>query len=194
MAFKRPYMCDVCGIAFIHTHVRRDEPAPDCPTCALLARHDSEREAQDNVARFQRMIESGIAPGVRTNVSRAVEHTQMIMEELGHTDFKDNTREGESIVKGPAPIQTAERDQMVQEIKQYQEQVTSPSPIMLKPQDMAAQIKNAWQPAGAPMPAGSNTAASAAKAMGAEPIAMIDQARMKPLNENFKIEARAKKE
>lgn len=193
MAFRRAYKCDECSIEFIHTHLSKNEPLPDCPACAVIARRDEERERADDQARFQRMIDSGIPPGVRTAKSHAVENTQRAMEDMGYTNFRDNTRAGESIVMEPSKPTAPEHEQLVREVKQYAEQTKNPNLINLKPEDFSQQVASAWKPAGQSMPAPA-AGAMEAKAMGAEPIAMIDQARLKPLVSNFSIQGRAKKE
>lgn len=193
MAFKRPYMCDVCNVSFIHTHLAKGEPVPDCPTCALLARYDAEREAADNAARFKRMVDSGIPPGVRTNVSRAVENTHAAMEEMGYSDFKDNTRPGESIIKEERAQTTPEVDEVIREVRQYAEQKAIPHLNNLTPQEFQQQVKTGWKHPGASVAAPA-PGAMEAKQMGAEPISMIDGARLAPLTSNLKIQGRAKKD
>lgn len=191
--FRRAYACDDCGIEFIHSHERKGEPAPDCPACERLARYDAARERAEGEARVQRMIDSGIAPGVRTAVSHAVENTQRAMEDMGYSNFRDNTRDGESIVMEPRQPTTPEHVQLVREVKQYAEQTKNPHLISLTPQDLSNQVGSAWKPAGQSMSAPAPGAAEA-KSIGAEPIAMIDGARAKPLVSNFNIQGRAKKE
>jgi DNA-directed RNA polymerase subunit RPC12/RpoP len=95
---RRTYRCDTCEHEFTHDHANSDEPYPECPKCA------------ETVAWMPKSF------GVKTNKSRAMDMTQNMMESMGYTDFSDNQRAGDIAVKGPPPIQGAERDALNREL------------------------------------------------------------------------------
>ena len=77
------YICDDCGTEIRnHLKMSRDEPDPECPGCAALAR------------KLPPLVAIG------TNKGRAVDIAQAEVESMGFTNMKDNLREGD--VAAPA--------------------------------------------------------------------------------------------
>ena len=79
------YECGDCGTAFEHLKMSRDEPDPECPGCAALARK--------------------LPPSVNigTNKGRAMDIAQAEVENMGFTNMKDNLREGDIAAPSLAP-------------------------------------------------------------------------------------------
>jgi hypothetical protein len=89
----RTYHCKDCDALFEVQHDSGDEPYPDCPKC-------------EKVLDWRPI---GFAIG-GTNKGKAMDYTQKVLEQdYGLTDFKDNTREGESVIKMPVET-TAQRE------------------------------------------------------------------------------------
>lgn len=96
---KRTYNCGDCGLQWIVLHEHMDEPVPDCPTCAVRAE-------------WQVPL-----PGLLTTKSQAIDIAQKMAEQdFGLTNFHDNSRPGDVAYMAPSPMQTAERDQITQQL------------------------------------------------------------------------------
>jgi hypothetical protein len=98
MAIYGIYQCGECQHQFRGWR-EKDGQYPKCPECG---------------------IEGGWAPqapalnGIK---AKAIDIAQKIAEEtFGMTDMKDNLRQGDTIVKAPPPIQTAESEAMTREL------------------------------------------------------------------------------
>lgn len=163
MAITRRYLCDDCEWEWTVLHFSRDEPIPDCPRC----------EAADEVKAI---------PGsfsIKTNASRAGDTAYRMAEETyGITDANDNLREGDTFAKAPRPVQTAEAEAMVEEIR-------SLAPT-LSPQQ-AEQAKNFWMRGMAPDTAAQAQQQVMAQAAPAAQVARLDSSDpMKMLHEGEK--------
>ena len=130
MSIVRTYACDECNTVF-DVECESNDGDPDCPECTKVLQW---------------------IPGefsIKTNKSRAVDHTQKIMEQdYGLSDFNDNSREGDIAAKAPAPMQTAEHDQIAQSVMEYvRDTTTVPAsfnqPIQ-GPQAQAAPVTPMW--------------------------------------------------
>lgn len=132
--YRRHYHCDACDHRWSEI-VDADAPAPDgCPNpvCSSLdpATEDTDAERAAGEARVAAMVESGIAPGVKTNASRAVEYTHKMSEEMGLTDMNDDGRPGTSAFKEEAP---AGARQIQDECQQILQAVRESGPAELIP-------------------------------------------------------------
>lgn len=163
---RRRYRC-TCGYEFRWTHASEDEPHPECPACVARG------QTQDPVTWVPPN------PGVLTTKSRAIDFTQkMVEQDMGLTNFKDNLKEGEAAYMPDAPMHTAEREAVTRELIQ----AGVPQHI---PAELQGQVDNMWQGGmgaqsteatlGAPSVA--KAASEAARAAGAEPLAMLEGAR-----------------
>lgn len=82
------FECDECGDDFPARWIDGD-PLPDCPTC-----WKAQQASRDRIAE---MVESGIAtPTINTVHGADIAYREM--ERNGHTDMKDNLREGDHAV------------------------------------------------------------------------------------------------
>lgn len=82
------FECDDCGEDFPARWIEGDA-MPDCPTCWRR-----EKAARDRIAE---MVESGVAtPTIKTVHGADIAYREM--ERMGHTDMKDNLREGDHAV------------------------------------------------------------------------------------------------
>lgn len=79
------YECGDCGARFEHLKMSRDEPDPECPGCAALAR------------KMPPLVSIG------TNKGRAVDIAQAEVESMGFTNMKDNLREGDVAAPNLSP-------------------------------------------------------------------------------------------
>lgn len=155
MPVTRTYRCDDCAWTWNHFHARNDEPYPECPKC--------------EESKAQWVPQSFAITGVK---SKAVDMAQQIMEEdFGFTDARDNLREGDTVVKGPAPIQTAEAEQLTQMmVEQAREMGNEVDP------NVAQGVKEFWQHPGQTPPAlaqkmmEAQASAPVARATGDDPI------------------------
>jgi DNA-directed RNA polymerase subunit RPC12/RpoP len=165
MPISRTYLCDDCDNRFTRLHWERDEPVPECPYCA------SEKARQ--------------VPGmfsIGTNKGKAPDMVyRMAEEDYGITDMNDHLYEGDIAMKAPAPIQTAEAEAIVREIKDAtgMEDV----PVHLKDQ-----VQSFWKtnttPQAAPeanalrtqLEAQAKASAATTRESGADPMALLHNA------------------
>ena len=85
------------------------DPDPPCPNKLCKEAIAAEAAAKE-AANVEAMIETGKTPGhIGQNVQvKAIDQTaQIVMEDFGMTDLKDNTRAGESMVPALTPRQQA---------------------------------------------------------------------------------------
>lgn len=117
---RREWYCDDCGHQWntVHDAGADEDYVPVCLECEAMA------------GQVRRPV------GIKTNASRAVDFAHnMAEQDYGLTDMNDNTRAGESVVKGPAPIQTAEAQAMAREL------VAAGAPERMAP-ELEAQAKS----------------------------------------------------
>lgn len=179
---RRKYRCDVCEHIFEARHESPDEPPPDCPACVQLG------QAVGQPLYIPPM------PGIGTTKGKAIDLAQQMAEEdYGLTDMNDNQRAGDIAFKGPAPMQTAESDQLIHTMAQYAAQ-TGAAPLPEGPRapdgtrqvlvDPALQAQNYWQGnAGGSAEgtvgqgAAAKAASDAAKAQGIDPVGILEAGR-----------------
>lgn len=155
MPVTRTYRCgtEACGHVFKHFHSRMDEPYPPCPQCG-----DDPNWVPTSF-------------NTTTVKSKAIDIATDMMADYGLSDMADNTRPGDIAAKGPAPVQTAERDQMMQSLSEMSQQTQA--------QAQAAQERGVgwtWQGGGGSgTPAGPSGPAAVARAMDADPIGKLHQ-------------------
>lgn len=163
----RTYECDDCEQQFSFSHHGQDETLPECPFCAAAAK---------------RIPNSFNITGIK---AKAIDIAQQIMEEdYGMTDANDNLREGDTAFKGPSPVQTAEREAMVQQIKD----TLGPEVV---PEHLVPQVNEFWKnqqtPAMPPEAVAQQEAriqtaratAPQAAAAGEDPMALLHKAKPK---------------
>lgn len=191
--FTRMYKCEDCGHEWKHWHISKNEPAPNCELgCDTSAIVDD--AAESGRGKMAEILEAQQAParGGSTR-AKAVEMTYKTMEEAGYTDMRDNLREGDNVVVGPAPIQTAEAEKITRELVQagaspeagqqikqgmqgFWQHEKAPAPQRTAPMPGAgpgAQLMHAAQTAPLAVAAGG---AAAARADGVDPVAMLHKA------------------
>lgn len=109
MMVFRTYQCNDCDQVFEVTCDSGNDGDPDCPFCSKVLQW---------------------VPGmfsVRGDKSRALDVTQKIMEDqYGYTNFKDNTREGETVVIPPAAPTTSSNDALMQQISEVAQSRSQP--------------------------------------------------------------------
>lgn len=164
MPVIRTYACDQCAHEWNETTATSDDPYPDCPQCGG---------------------ESGWVPksfAVTTIKAKAVDYAQAMMEEQGYTDIRDNQREGDIAVMGPAPMHTREAEditrELIQAAKLESEQVSQ------LPPNLQEAAQGFWQGGmtTSPMPDGetartiASVGALAARQDGVDPIGLLHQA------------------
>jgi hypothetical protein len=133
----RTYQCEDCGLQFEIELESGNDPDPDCPDCSKVL---------------------DWVPGlfaIGTVKSRAVDFTQKVIEEdFGLTNLNDGNREGDVAFKPAAEMQTAERENIEQAVREFVRETTQPVPTPtgnLPPQAQAAPVgQNFWgaSPAG----------------------------------------------
>ena len=156
MAIYGTYQCDNCNIQFKGWR-EMDGPYPDCPQCDTKGGWAPQ------------------SPNIIGNKAKAVDIAQKVAEEtFGLTDMRDNTRQGDVIAKGPAPIQTAEADAITRDLQAYTD----------APPELAPHLKSYVQnffgatnqgPSVDPLATiqSAAPAARAAREQGADPIALL---------------------
>lgn len=163
----RRYACDDCEQEFEFSHHGRDEAPPDCPYCKAA-------EARNIPASF----------AINSNKAKAVDMAYQIAEEdYGMTNMRDNSREGDQAFVGPSPIQTSEREAIVQQMKD----AAGPDAL---PEHLVPQVNEFWKNSGQaqPMPphieqlhqqkvAEARMMAGAARADGSDPIELLHKAK-----------------
>jgi hypothetical protein len=161
MAIYGTYFCEECNRQF-KSWRESEGPYPDCPTCG------------------QEGGWAAMSPAIIGNKAKAIDIAQKVAEEtFGMTDMKDNLRPGDTVVKPPPPIQTAEADQISRELVQAG-MVEAQTPEHLKGYVQnffgagSAAQPSPVAPTSLPMQAGiSAPAAAAARADGRDPISML---------------------
>lgn len=100
MPVSRTYLCTDCSHEFSKLHLDREERETECPRCA-----------EQTVHQLPGRINIG------TNKGKAIDYVQKMAEEdYGLTDMRDNQRAGDIAAMGPSHMQTAEREQVQQQI------------------------------------------------------------------------------
>jgi len=130
--------------------------------------------------------------------SKALDITQKVMEEqYGYTDFKDHVDPGETVVKAPRPMQTAEHDAIGQQVAEYAEH-TLGTPLTPVQKQMASTFWDGGQAAAAQIPvanllAGARANAAVAAREGRDPMKMLhEMGREGKLKQKIDVVARAK--
>ena len=110
--FKVAYACAVCGHQWSRICKSIPKNDPPCPRKGCAERVEL-GEAKRQIARLQQMLESQRAPplvGANTMV-RAIDATaNVVMEDYGMTNLKDNVRQGESLAPKLPPTQQKAAD------------------------------------------------------------------------------------
>lgn len=184
---RRLYKCADCGVQFHEFVDNKSTPLRvDCPECTKPAPLDVAGEKAEGEERIRVMLESGKPPGVRTNVSRAVEIAQRMAEDdYGMTNLRDNLKPGDIAAMPPPPIQSAEAQAIVREFVQ-----AGAPPEMGK--ELQEQAKNFWQPNPAAL-ATAAPGAAAARADGVDPVGLLHAAGKKGiLKPTYDVVSRAK--
>ena len=99
--------CLRCGHVYSRIIKRLTDPDPPCPKKACKAEITKEQAAKE-ARHVEAMIESGETPGhIGENVRvKAIDATaEIVMQDYGMTDLKDNTRQGEAMVPNLTPRQ-----------------------------------------------------------------------------------------
>lgn len=148
MPVTRTYKCstEACGHEFKHFHYRGDEPYPKCPQCG-----DDPNWVPTSFA-------------TTTVKAKAMDYAANMMGDYGLTDMADSGRAGDVAAKGPAPIQSAERDQIMQSMAEVEQ---------------AARNGVSWGwhgGGGSGTAAGPNGPAAVARADGVDPLALLHDA------------------
>lgn len=156
---RRTYECGDCGHRFNHVVWEADAPHPDCPKCEVIASYVPP------------------LPGMLTTKSAAIDMAQKIAEEdFGLTNIRDNQRAGDVAAMGPAPMQTAEREAITQQMKEMADQMQSTG-AEISPQmqtALAAQGGSMWT--GQQM-ASLNGGPVAGAAQSADTVGILEKAR-----------------
>lgn len=164
---RKTYRCLDCGHQFRWVHTGEPGDDPECPECpkALVGAEP---------AAAPQWVPPRIAIG--TTKGRAIDYVQgMVETDFGMSDMNDNQRAGDIAFKGPAPLQTAERQATIRDLVEAG-----------VPEATSVQIvegaKNYWQgQSGAPSteatlgqasPAAAGSAA--ARREGVEPLGMLE--------------------
>ena len=125
----RTYQCLDCDQPFEVT-CESSSPDPDCPMCSKVLQW---------------------VPGmfaIKGSISRAADITQKIMEQdYGYSNFKDNTREGETVVMAPPTPTTSSNDALMQQVSEFAQSTRQ----QLTPQQ-AHMAKDFWGAGAAAMP------------------------------------------
>lgn len=160
MPVVRTYACDECNTTFEITCGANDG-APDCPNCAQVLEW---------------------VPGmfaITGTKSKAIDTTQQILEQdFGLTNFRDNQREGDTAAIVEAPS-TQKRDAEIRQLSEVA-QATGAPPLS---QQQAAMAQNFWGggavaqsiPA-AQMLSNAKASTAAANAEGVNPMQLLHKA------------------
>lgn len=170
---RRTYRCADCRYEFKWVHESAEEPLPECPMCVAAA-------AAANVPLVAAPV-AYVPPLVAINgdKSRAIDAAQQMAEQqFGLTDFNDNQRAGDIAFKGPAPMQTAEREQLVREMVQ----AGLPDHLPVAQQEAAAnywqgQLGAATTEATIGQQSVAAQASQAAASMGVDPVGILEKGR-----------------
>lgn len=153
MPVTRRYLCDSCNYEWTSLHLSREEPYPDCPSCAT--------------AEPASIPTSFSITGIK---SKAIDYTQRMAEEdYGLTNFRDNMREGDVAAMAPPPVQEREAQALTMAMKEM-------SPDLSDAQ--AEQVRDFWKTGGAPASVAqmAQPGAAAARQLGADPIELLHKA------------------
>ena len=134
MPIVRTYACDNCEREWDVT-CESNDPDPECEVCA-------------KVLQWQ--------PGlfaITGHKAKAIDYTQQIIEQdFGLSDLKDNTREGEAAYKEPAPETTSQKDKIAQAVHEYARSATAHHAGNANPPAGNSSFNWGTQPSGAPAP------------------------------------------
>lgn len=161
----RTYACNDCGVEFEVT-CESSDPDPPCPNCSRVL---------------------DWVPGmfaITGNKSRAVDMTQQILEQdFGLTNFKDNQREGDVTAITPPEPSTAEREKVLRSLSEAA-QATGAPPLNAEQAAMAAPFwGGAPSPTAAPIASRETLLAGAAQntaladAEGVNPMTLLHKAK-----------------
>lgn len=160
----RTYQCDDCGYRIECRVVTGDEAAPDCPKCETITRKEITSPHIQNGALVKAV---GIAE-------------DMMRNDYGMTNMRDNLRPGDVAAMAPAPMQTAERNVIQQQVAE----LAGPAAAASLDPGIEKAVKNFWQgTAGqmrAEMPTEGSTAArgqTEAVAAKADALSVLDSAK-----------------
>ena len=110
--YKITYSCAKCGQEFTKVHKTIPKHEPPCPNKACAEQAELVQLRRE-VANLTAMLESGEAPaqiGHRPR-TKAIDMTaQVVMEDYGLTNLKDNIRHGEAMAPKLPPAQQAAAD------------------------------------------------------------------------------------
>lgn len=106
---RRTYACDACNLEWTVTHDHSDEPVPPCPVCELKSRW------QPKPLR------------IKTNKSRAMDLAQKTAEQMGLSDMKSSTREGEAVAMGPREPTRSENEAVMSQTVQAMRELANKS-------------------------------------------------------------------
>lgn len=166
---RRIYRCTDCKTEFAWIHDSEEEDAPECPICAVA-------EPVAGAPAPTPVVWQPPLPAITGAKSRAIDYTQaMVEQQFGLTDFNDNQRVGDIAYKPPPPLHAAEAQAMAREMIQagIPEETTK---------QIADAASNFWQGT-----LGGQTteqtlgqqgvasqASAAARAMGVDPIGILE--------------------
>jgi hypothetical protein len=120
MPVTRTYACDDCNYEWTERSASRDDPYPNCPQCEQNSAHWIPQPVAIN--------------GIK---SKAVDIAYSAAEDMGLTNLRDNSREGDIGAIAPTPIQSSEGEQIV---RSFVEAGVAPQ---LAPQ-LLPQLQNYW--------------------------------------------------
>lgn len=102
---RKTYQCLDCGHQFRWVHTGEPGDDPECPKCPKTAEPPP----------APKWVPPRIAIG--TTKGRVIDYVQSMVEtDFGMTDMNDGQREGDVAFKGPAPLQTAEREATIRDL------------------------------------------------------------------------------
>ena len=106
--YRISYRCEKCGHTWIRTLKAVPKKDPPCPSAKCEERSRVQQLEREN-ANLQRMLQDGAGPAHigHKNVVKAVDATaNMVMQDYGMTDLRDNLRPGDTMApKLPGPQQ-----------------------------------------------------------------------------------------
>ena len=166
MPVTRRYLCDDCGHEFTKFHMNREEPVPECERCAA---------ATKNIPGMFAIT------GIK---SKAIDYTHAMMEQdYGMTNMRDNAKEGEAYALPPAPVQTAEREQLTRAIMETVQGEASPEVRA----DLAENVNEFWKTGKTPqhpieqakIQEATTVGVQAQRSDGADPIGLLHEGQKK---------------
>ena len=126
---RRRLRCTDCEHVFEVRVERREDPLPECPMCTQAS------------AALPSMPAVRASPEARAKVDAVEMAWKMAQEDYGMTDMRDHVKPGDVVAKGPAPMQTAERQSIQQEIAEL---VGPAAAEQLNP-DQQLQVQDFWK-------------------------------------------------